>query len=306
MRRNALARFPLQGRVVAVEGVRHMQIDCRGAGSPTVVLESGLDILGSLSWMSVHDSMARTTRVCAYSRAGIMWSEPTGARFDSHRAARDLRTALAAAGESSPFLMVAHSIGAAYAMRFTAAYPSEVAGLVLVDPSHPDQFTEFRKATGKSMQPSSTVVKVGAMLAWTGLLRMLPQQNSQSWPLPLSAASKAFLPTSLAAAGDEASAIAATLADAGTIRNLGDRPVVVLSAVDEYPAATLGMMGLTREQGIRLQAAQHRLHADLASMSRNGKHERVVHSSHYIQLDRPDVVISAVDSVVTALRSKHR
>ena len=45
-------------------------------GSPTVVLESGLDTYGSLAWASVHDSIAATTRVCAYSRAGIMWSDP--------------------------------------------------------------------------------------------------------------------------------------------------------------------------------------------------------------------------------------
>ncbi len=303
MRTTARERFPAPGRLVAVERGRHLQLDCRGVGSPTVVLESGLDVLGSLSWTSVLDSIARTTRVCAYSRAGIMWSEPAGARFDSRQAARDVHTALSLAGETSPYVMVGHSIGAAYVMRFTAEYPTEVEGLVLVDPSHPKQFPEFAKATGKSMEPASGDVRVGAALSWTGMLRLLPEQNPPSWPQALRLAAAAFLPTSLAAAGQEARAIVATLADADSIRDLGARPLIVLSAASEYPSATLKLMGLTREQGTRLQATQHRLHAALASMSRNGRLELVPQSSHYIQLDQPHVVVRAIGAVVAAVRS---
>ncbi len=306
MRSRGTADFPPPGRLVSIGDGRHLQIDCRGAGSPTVILESGLDILGSLSWMAIHDSIARTTRVCAYSRAGIMWSEPTGARFDSRLAARDLHTALSAAGEASPFVVVGHSIGAAYAMRFTADYPAEVAGLVLVDPSHPNQFAEFRRVTGKSLEPSGNVERAAATLSWTGVLRLLPDENPQSWPMSLRAAALAFLPTSLAAAAEEARAIVATQGDAATIRDFGARPLVVLSAAGEHPSTTLKMMGLTREQGIRLQATQHRLHVALASMSRSGRYELVPRSSHYIQLDRPGIVISAIGAVVAAVRSTHQ
>src|SRR5215210_2360598 len=98
MRNRAARDYPAPGRLVDIGG-RRLQIDCRGSGSPTVVLESGLDNLGSLSWVAVHDSLARTTRVCAYSRAGVLWSDPAPAPFDAGRVARDLRAALAASGE---------------------------------------------------------------------------------------------------------------------------------------------------------------------------------------------------------------
>src|SRR5215203_2776479 len=130
MRRRALQTHPVPGRLVDVGGGRRIQIDCRGAGAPTVVLESGLDNLGSLSWTAVHDSLARTTRVCAYSRAGIMWSDASPAPFDLTSMADDLHRALAAAGESAPWVVVGHSIGGPYAMSFAHAYPSEVKGLV--------------------------------------------------------------------------------------------------------------------------------------------------------------------------------
>src|SRR3954470_24004078 len=96
-RRRAANDFPVPGKLVDIGG-RRIQIDCRGSGSPTVVLESGLDMLGSLSWAAVHDSVAKTTRVCAYSRAGIMWSDPSSLPFNSGNVARDLHAALRSAG----------------------------------------------------------------------------------------------------------------------------------------------------------------------------------------------------------------
>src|SRR5688572_8575029 len=75
-RRNARRDFPPPGRLVDIGG-RRIHLDCRGTGSPIVVLEAGLDTRGSLAWGTVHDSIAKTTRTCAYSRAGIMWSDPT-------------------------------------------------------------------------------------------------------------------------------------------------------------------------------------------------------------------------------------
>src|SRR5215510_334494 len=73
LRRRALREFPPPGRMVDIGG-RKLQLDCRGTGSPIVVLESGLDMRGSLAWALVHDPIAATTRTCAYSRAGLMWS----------------------------------------------------------------------------------------------------------------------------------------------------------------------------------------------------------------------------------------
>src|SRR4051812_17417883 len=70
-RDRALNKYPAPGRLVDIGG-RRLQLDCRGAGSPTVVFEAGLDLNGSTAWSTVHDSIAKITRACAYSRAGIM------------------------------------------------------------------------------------------------------------------------------------------------------------------------------------------------------------------------------------------
>src|SRR4051812_6397771 len=162
VQRDRAARdFAPAGRLVDIGG-RRMQIDCRGTGSPTVVFESGLDAYGSLAWTTVHDSIAKTTRACAYSRAGIMWSDPVDHPFDSDSTASDLHAALVKSGEHAPWVMVGHSLGGPYIMMFASRYPSEVAGLVMVDISHPDQFARYEKVTGRSLVPSPGMPILGA------------------------------------------------------------------------------------------------------------------------------------------------
>jgi pimeloyl-ACP methyl ester carboxylesterase len=301
-RQRATRDFPAPGRLVDIGGGRRLQLDCRGAGSPTVVLESGLDNYGSLAWAAVQDSIATTTRVCAYSRSGIMWSDPTDGPFDVTARARDLHAALVASGESAPWIMVGHSLGGPFVMIYTKMYDSEVAGVVFVDPTHPDQFTRFREVAGKPMQPSAREVLLGARLAWTGLLRMLPNEAEADRPTIVNRMTAAFLPTSLAELGRETEAIPAILHAAGAMRSFGDRPLVVLTSTREHSAATLGAMGVTRDQAARLQAASRALNEEAAHWSSRGEHELVERASHYIQFDRPDAVTAAIRRVVSATR----
>ena len=181
MRARASRKYPAAGRLVDIVG-RHIQLDCRGSGSPTVVLESGLDNLGSLSWALVHDSIATTSRTCAYSRAGIMWSDAAPGAFDSKHVSEDLHAALSKAGERAPFVVVGHSLGGPYALLFTGLYPSEVAGLVFVDASHPDQLERLRKATGNSMEAPTGMLSAVAALSWTGIVRLVPDGGPSKLP----------------------------------------------------------------------------------------------------------------------------
>ena len=117
-------------------GGRSLYLDCRGRGTPTIILEAGSGS-DSGTWRAVHDELATTTRTCAYDRAGRGRSDarPPHTLAD---ATADLRTLLARAGERGPFVFVGHSLGGAYGRVFAAAYRDEIAGLVLVDAFNPD------------------------------------------------------------------------------------------------------------------------------------------------------------------------
>jgi pimeloyl-ACP methyl ester carboxylesterase len=198
MRWRAARDYPAQGRLIDIGG-RHMQIDCRGSGAPTVVFEAGLDTMGSLSWSAVHDAIAATTRACAYSRAGVMWSEPRAGKFEPDKVARDLHALLDAAGEHAPFVMVGHSLGGPYIMNFTRLYPQEVAGLVFVDASHPDQVGRMTQAAGKKMEAGMGLFKTANALSWTGIPRMVAAHTeSPGIPKPAKLAEDAYFSGSLA------------------------------------------------------------------------------------------------------------
>jgi pimeloyl-ACP methyl ester carboxylesterase len=129
------APYVAAGERIGVGG-RSLYLDCRGRGTPTVILEAGSGS-DSGTWTAVHDELATTTRTCAYDRAGRGRSDPTERRTLSHAAA-ELRALLSTAGEEPPFLLVGHSLGGAFGRVFADENRDEVAGVVMVDTFDPD------------------------------------------------------------------------------------------------------------------------------------------------------------------------
>ena len=134
------------GQLYNVAGHR-LHLDCHGHGSPTVVLSNGLGGT-SARWARITGPIAATTRVCAYDRAGQGWSDDAASPRDGVQSAKELHTLLAKAGEHGPYVLVGHSTGGTHAMTYAARYPDQVAGLVLLDSSSPQQFTQMPDFAG--------------------------------------------------------------------------------------------------------------------------------------------------------------
>jgi hypothetical protein len=101
--------YPPPGQMVDLGGYR-LHIDCKGTGSPTVVIEAGLGDW-STAWGIVQTEVAKTTRVCTYDRAGSGWSESGPLPRDANQFANELQTLLQKANLPGPFLLVGHSLG---------------------------------------------------------------------------------------------------------------------------------------------------------------------------------------------------
>ncbi|TAJ88610.1 MAG: alpha/beta fold hydrolase [Reyranella sp.] len=107
--------------------------------APTVVFEAGLGAHKE-SWTAVFREIARTNAVFAYDRPGIGRSTSTGRPRDGTAIVEELRTLLRGRGLKPPYVLVGHSAGGLYMQLYARLHPEEVAGLVLVDSTHPTQF----------------------------------------------------------------------------------------------------------------------------------------------------------------------
>jgi pimeloyl-ACP methyl ester carboxylesterase len=277
--------FPAPGESYQVNGNR-MHLDCHGHGSPTVVLSNSLGGI-SASWARITAPVAATTRVCAYDRPGQGWSDEAASPRDGVQSAEDLHTLLAAAGEHGPFVLVGHSTGGTYAMTYAARYPDQVAGLVLLDSSSPEQFTRMSAFPGQYaiMRRAYAVLPT---LSRLGLGRMFPAPH-----LPGADAARVDAITSGARAfrnqRDEISVIPEVFAQAQALTTLGDRPLAVLTA-SATSTETDGWVGAQDQ---------------LAALSTNSVH-RSVDSTHVGLLEdvRPAAAsVRAITEVISSVRT---
>jgi pimeloyl-ACP methyl ester carboxylesterase len=181
--------FVMPGTSYDVGGYR-LHLNCAGTGSPTVVLENGLGETSPV-WDRITSAAGRTTRVCAYDRAGQGWSGDAPTPQDGLQIAADLHTLLDRAHESGPYVLVGHSTGGAYALTYAARYPAEVAGMVLLDSASPYQFTALPDYAG-SYAASRRLSTVLPSLARLGLARVVPSSAPSSLPAPAPEQVQAF------------------------------------------------------------------------------------------------------------------
>lgn len=283
---------PPEGQLVDVGG-RKMHINCAGTGTPTVVLDSGLGD-SYLSWRKVQPQIAKFTRVCSYDRAGLGYSDPSPQPRTSKVIAQELHSLLKAAGISPPYVMVGHSAGGYHVRVFASLYRDEVAGMVLVDASHPDQESRFPaglKDLEGSWQRELQFVASSMPLGIPRLLGLCETDPSEraadcNWHSAREqlAEFRSF-PES-----------AAQTAQTGS---LGDMPLAVLSHDPDKPSNDLppDLAKPTNE-------AWEKMQEELAHLSTRGTQTVAKGSSHYVQIDRPDGVIEAVRSVVEQSRQQ--
>ena len=282
--------FPMSGRLVDVGGYR-LHLNCAGSGSPTVVLLPGAGEISS-TWGWIAPTIARDARVCVYDRAGRGWSEGETSQQDGVALAADLRTLLDRAHETGPFVLVGHSFGGLYVLNFAAQYPDQVAGVVLLDSTHPDMFTRL-PTYPMIYEAYRRVSAVFPSLARLGIGRIAYRSNFDKLPLQSRREELAFWSTARAArsAHDEWVEAPLVMRQARSLRTLSPRPLVVVTAAKE-----------AQDGWIPLQS-------ELAALSINSEHRIVPNATHTSLVDdERDASNStaAIRSVIQFVRSGAR
>ena len=278
--------YPPPGEMVGVGGYS-LHINCVGQGSPTVLLDGGSGEM-SADWVLVQREVSGTTRVCAYDRAGMGWSEMGPEPRDAKRISGELHALLAEAGIEGPYVLVGHSFGGMYMQTYAARYPEEVTGMALVDSSQPDQFTH-QPVARDSYEPQEFAVS--SLLARLGIVRLLyklspaPPELPQQQRAQIDALSPSTRQVSTYAL--ELRATPQTTTQTRSLRSLGDKPLAVVTAGTQEP------------EWLELQD-------DLVTLSSDSTHRVMEGATHTSLLyDRSDAQASsaAIVEVVAAVRN---
>ena len=303
-------RFPQRGRSVQAGAVK-LNLDCSGHGSPTVILDSGMSV-PAVGWMKVQPEAARFARVCSYDRAGYGWSEPGPPPRTSLQIARELKALLDAAGEKGPYVLVGHSFGGYNIRVYTGLYPNDVVGLVLVDASHEDEEERIGSVLPAAVRKQEKeqedwdemlerlltpivihlgIQRLSVAAGWAGMPGYLSKDLLQEL-LYLQQQSKH---RNAVEAEDKASA--QSVAQVRSAGNLGDRPLIVLTAGKPYdPEPLLTKTDLEKQRNMWIDVLQ----VEEAHLSTRGRQIIVPDSGHMIPFERPDAVISAIREVWSA------
>jgi pimeloyl-ACP methyl ester carboxylesterase len=299
-------RFPQVGRSVDIGG-RTLNIFCSGEGGPVVILDTGGSPPGYGNLL-FQRQVAQFTRTCWFDRAGLGWSDPSPVEQTSAAIADDLHALLHAAGVPPPYVLVGSSFSGFNVRAFAGKYPSEVAGAVLVDSAHEDQYRYEPRVT---LAPFNRLPKgirnllcAGVPLAArVGLVRLLLQRSGPRRGAPpgftgdqaatlhgLELQTKSFV---AAAVCNFEEKVSAQMRAAG---NMGDRPLIVLTAGQPFK---VGDPEADKELVAFHEIWVHQFQAQLARLSTRGRQVIVEHSNHAID---PDAVLKAIHEEVMEIR----
>ena len=295
-------RFPAPGRLIDVGGYR-LHLHELGSGSPAVVLESGISA-SSLNWRTVQTEVAKFARVCSYDRPGLGWSDLCDQACTPASLAKQLHTLLHNAGIAAPYVLVGHSFGGLIIQAFAHQFADETAGLVLVDPLDPAEWTPITDEQRRIIRHGIRLSRRGALAAKFGVVRLC---------LNLLLAGNQIVPR-LAAKLWSGDASQVTNRIAGQVQKMPAETWPLVAAHWKNPKSFEGMARhfqalaesaheLSRVQPLNvpitmLVGRQNEHPADPKEYARRlSPQTRLIFaekSGHWIQLDEPELVVRAI------------
>ncbi|MEV0375867.1 alpha/beta hydrolase [Streptomyces sp. NPDC050636] len=282
---NASHQAPL-GRFYDIDG-RRLFLHRSGTGGPAVVFLPGASAVG-LDYLNIHDRVSAFTTSVLYDRAGTGWSNPADLPRPLAEVAVELRELLRAAAVPAPYVLVAHSLGCAYARRFAQLFPKEVAGVVHLDGFHEDWETYMPPLRPQKV-PGTLALRLICLLT-----RGMYRRMFASWPWEIRAP---LIAHHLTVAAQRAGALERSnqpdwrdeIKAAGSVPDI---PLIAMTALGVDPGMRLIMSPKALR---RLYAGKRRLYDALAASVPHGEH-RVLHKARHstLQVDAADAVTQAV------------
>lgn len=266
---------PPPGQLIDIGGhVLHLHCTGPVGAGPTVIFESGGGAF-STDWKAIQALLGSHVRTCAYDRAGSGWSEAGPTPRTLRQEVFELHALLETAKVPGPYVLVGHSIGGLLVRLYAEKYATNVAGMVLVDPTHESGMLG--------------VMKYG------GWVRLREKGTGRPLPEPrLGPGAKQPVDPDTDYLAEEMRSL--YLAGQANPQPLGGRPLVILAGGKRKQPP-----GTPDDYWKQLKQEREEQVAGLAQLSSNSKFIRDPESGHALHRDNPQLVVRAIQEVLEAI-----
>lgn len=282
--------------------------------APAIVFECGL-AASSQNWSHFQSCLGDQVNTLSYDRAGMGFSTASSSPRNLANLANELYALLLHARIGPPWILIGHSFGSLILRRFAADHPRDVIGVVLLDPMRVEEWSRWNEARRRLFDRSIDLMQRLVVLAQFGITRFvarhvmkhagrisprfasligedarrllerttseLRKMPREVWPDVVAHWS---IPAFYRGVAAQLRSLPSVLAEMEQVPPIEKAPVLVL-----IPASS----GRLSKDSLALIAPQ----AEQWSVERSG---------HWVHLDRPDIVLQAIHSILTRTQPHHR
>jgi len=293
-------KSPPPGELIDIGGCK-LHLYSQGEGEITVIVDHSL---GGIDGYFLIDKIARLTKVCIYDRPGYGWSEPSQNQRSSQAIALELDLLLEKAKIEPPYILVGQSFGS-YNVRVYANYfPEKVVGMILTDGLHEQEMLKMPFLlrglklffmSGFIMSAIGSLLGIVRILGNLGLFEFIKPELRKYPPQTLFKVKRSFYSHNhWITMWREMKNLELSAKQVSQANDFGNLPIINIKASTFLKSGPSNFyMPLKETDRLR-----DRMHEELLKLSSNCTQIPADRSDHFVWVDRPEIVISAIETIL--------
>ena len=281
---NSSKNYSPTGETVTINN-RKIHVRIIGNGKPTLIFFNDIDMYGSFNWIPLQNLTSSTVKSIYYDRNGYYWSDKVKQPRDGEIIAEELEDLLNAKQENGPYILVCHAMGAIYGRIFAGRNIDKIKGIIFIEPSNPDLFDRMEEIGIEKKIPKKSIRPLIWLITNLGIQKstILKQYslNDEQYDV-----AKAYFKKNSMAWFDETVASKESMIEAKKYKTFGDIPLVIMTS------------GRVHENYTKITKLGIELQKELLTLSSQGKQIIYKDVGHYIQAEKPEIVVSIINEIV--------
>ncbi|MCE9756655.1 alpha/beta fold hydrolase [Bacillus cereus] len=277
---------------------QNIEVHIKGGGKQTVVIQTGMTC-SFYDWLPIIKKLSQHFTVVSYHRPGYGKSELGNQPCTIRQVTKELHMLLNKLAIQEPFILIGHSYGGLCAQHFAMLHEDKLQALILVDSTSMNlhrldelhlPISDQTDSDDMWLEKYNTYSKMDVDMLSNKLKSILANQSRQY--IEFSTSPLLYKAT--------ASELCEWKNCARSIKELYKTlkvPLIVIGRDPQYSITQLTEGGMPKEEATRLETMWQELIHEQLQLSIHSQYILAEHAGHGIEIDRPDIIIEAVQSL---------